>query len=144
MCATLMGISHREVLNAASREANGIKMLQRTRDSSQKQFVASHPPGCGALSWRGTTVPWQLLKRCPMLLLFPASNVLAGETELRLGGSVVDGGWRFPEFSVPRSAHSGSRDSVHGRQTHSTGHRRRNHCYGLWACASPKRRTPAE
>jgi hypothetical protein len=29
-----------------------------------------------------------------MLLLFPASNVLAGETELRLGGSVVDGGWR--------------------------------------------------
>jgi hypothetical protein len=43
MCATLKGISHREVLNAASREANGIKMLQRTRDSSQKQFVASHP-----------------------------------------------------------------------------------------------------
>ena len=40
-CATLKGISHREVLNAASREANGIKMLQRTRDSSQKQFVAS-------------------------------------------------------------------------------------------------------
>jgi hypothetical protein len=41
MCATLKGISHREVLNAASREANGIKMLQRTRDSSEKQFVAS-------------------------------------------------------------------------------------------------------
>jgi hypothetical protein len=37
MCATLKGISHREVLNAASREANGIKMLQRTRHSSQKQ-----------------------------------------------------------------------------------------------------------
>jgi hypothetical protein len=37
MCATLKGISHREVLNAASREANGIKMLQRTRDNSQKQ-----------------------------------------------------------------------------------------------------------
>jgi hypothetical protein len=33
MCTTLKGISHREVLNAASREANGIKMLQRTRDS---------------------------------------------------------------------------------------------------------------
>ena len=32
------GISHHEVLNAASREANGIKMLQRTRDSSQKQL----------------------------------------------------------------------------------------------------------
>src|SRR5215471_14692231 len=31
---------------AASREANGIKTLQRTRDSSQKQFVAStHPDG---------------------------------------------------------------------------------------------------
>jgi hypothetical protein len=41
MCATLKGISHREVLNAASREANGIKMLQRTRDSSQKQFPAA-------------------------------------------------------------------------------------------------------
>jgi len=42
MCTTLIkGISHREVLNAASREANGIKTLQRTRDSSQKQFVAS-------------------------------------------------------------------------------------------------------
>jgi len=41
ICATLKGISHREVLNAASREANGIKTLQRTRDSSQKQFVAS-------------------------------------------------------------------------------------------------------
>ena len=41
MRATLKGISHREVLNAASREANGIKMLQRIRDSSQKQFVAS-------------------------------------------------------------------------------------------------------
>ena len=39
MCATLKGISHqRKVLNAASREANGIKMLQRTRDSSQKQL----------------------------------------------------------------------------------------------------------
>jgi hypothetical protein len=38
-CATLKGISHREVRNAASREANGIKTLQRTRDSSQKQFV---------------------------------------------------------------------------------------------------------
>ena len=38
MCASLKGISHREVLNAASREANGIKMLQRTRDSSQKQL----------------------------------------------------------------------------------------------------------
>ena len=41
MRATLKGISHREVLNAASREANGIKMLQRTRDSSPKQFVVS-------------------------------------------------------------------------------------------------------
>jgi hypothetical protein len=42
MCTTLIkGLSHREVLNAASREANGIKTLQRTRDSSQKQFVAS-------------------------------------------------------------------------------------------------------
>jgi hypothetical protein len=40
MCATPKDISHREVLNAASREANGIK-TQRTRDSSQKQFVAS-------------------------------------------------------------------------------------------------------
>ena len=45
MRATLKGISHREVLNAASHEANGIKMLQRTRDSSQKQFVASSLPG---------------------------------------------------------------------------------------------------
>jgi hypothetical protein len=41
ICAILKGISHREVLSAASREANGIKTLQRTRDSSQKQFVAS-------------------------------------------------------------------------------------------------------
>jgi hypothetical protein len=49
MRATLKGISHREVLNAASREANGIKMLQRTRDSSQKQFVAS-TNGVGSLS----------------------------------------------------------------------------------------------
>jgi len=45
MCATLKGISHREVLNAASREANGIKMPQRTRDSSQKQFAASRKVG---------------------------------------------------------------------------------------------------
>lgn len=40
MSATLKGISHREVPNAASREANGIKMLQRTRDNSQREFVA--------------------------------------------------------------------------------------------------------
>jgi hypothetical protein len=40
MCAILKGTSHREVPNAASREANGIKMLQRTRDNSQRQFVA--------------------------------------------------------------------------------------------------------
>ncbi len=40
MSATLKGISHREVPNVASREANGIKMLQRTRDNSQRQFVA--------------------------------------------------------------------------------------------------------
>jgi hypothetical protein len=41
MRTTLKGISHSEVLNAASREANGIKTLQRTRHSSQKHFVAS-------------------------------------------------------------------------------------------------------
>jgi hypothetical protein len=40
MCATLKDISHRQVRNAANREANGIKMLQRTRDNSQRQFVA--------------------------------------------------------------------------------------------------------
>jgi hypothetical protein len=40
MCATLKGISHREVPNVANREANGIKMFQRTRDNSQRQFVA--------------------------------------------------------------------------------------------------------
>jgi hypothetical protein len=34
------GISYSEVLNAASHEANGIKMLQRIRDNSQRQFVA--------------------------------------------------------------------------------------------------------
>ena len=40
MCTTLKAISHREVPNVANREANGIKMLQRTRDNSQKEFVA--------------------------------------------------------------------------------------------------------
>jgi hypothetical protein len=39
MRTTLMGLNHREVLNAASREANGIKTPQKTRNSSQKQFV---------------------------------------------------------------------------------------------------------
>jgi hypothetical protein len=40
MCAILKGISHSEVLNAVSHEANGIKMLQRTRDNTQRQFAA--------------------------------------------------------------------------------------------------------
>jgi len=53
---------YNRVLNAASREANGIKMLQRTRDSSQKAIRRLPPTGCGALSWRGTTVPGQLLR----------------------------------------------------------------------------------
>ena len=53
---------YHRVLNAASREANGIKMLQRTRDSSQKAIRRLPPTGCGALSWRGTTVPGQLLR----------------------------------------------------------------------------------
>jgi hypothetical protein len=35
---------YNRVLNAASREANGIKMLQRTRDSSQKAIRRLHPP----------------------------------------------------------------------------------------------------
>jgi hypothetical protein len=35
---------------------------QRTRDSSQKAIRRLPPTGCGALSWRGTTVPGQLLR----------------------------------------------------------------------------------
>jgi hypothetical protein len=44
MCATLKDISHREVLNAASREANGIKMLQRTRDSYEFELELTALP----------------------------------------------------------------------------------------------------
>jgi hypothetical protein len=43
MRVTLKGISHPEVLNADSREANGIKTPQKTRNSSQKEFVDWFP-----------------------------------------------------------------------------------------------------
>jgi hypothetical protein len=44
MRTTLKGISHREVLNAASHEANGIKTLQRTRDSCG--LLMADQPSC--------------------------------------------------------------------------------------------------
>jgi hypothetical protein len=45
MRATLKGISHREVLNTASRGANGIKTLQRTRArlAGKSGFTATKP-----------------------------------------------------------------------------------------------------
>lgn len=65
MCATLKGISHREVLNAASREANGIKMLQRTRDSSQKAIRRLPPTGLPSalLAWNNR--PLAAVKEMP-------------------------------------------------------------------------------
>jgi hypothetical protein len=41
-CATLKGISRREVLNAASPEANGIRTLQRTRNRLPANLSHGH------------------------------------------------------------------------------------------------------
>jgi hypothetical protein len=64
MCALLKGTSHSEVLNAVSHEANGIKMLQRTRDNSQVQFVTVYQAALSTLSRtvRSTTERWAMRK----------------------------------------------------------------------------------